>query len=299
MGTPDFAVPSLIEVNKHYNISAVVTVPDKPKGRGRKLQASPVKQKALELGIPVLQPQSLKEEEFVNEIKSIAPDIIIVIAFRILPRAVFSIPKLGTFNVHGSLLPKYRGAAPINWAIINGDNVTGLTSFLLDDKVDTGNILLNVKENINPNDTAGDLHDRLMMIAPKLTVDTVELLLSGDFTPEKQDESKATPAPKLFRDQLKIDFSKSALEVKNLINGTSPIPGSWTVFNGKRLKVLRAKLSDKKLKPGEYNISQDNFMIGCNDASISVLELQAEGKKAVGFDDFIKGYRGNPEGFTE
>ena len=299
MGTPDFSVPSLVETAEKFDLKAVVTVPDKKKGRGRKLKPSPVKKKAVELGIPVLQPEKLKDPEFLKQLEEINPDIIIVIAFRILPEEIFDIPKISIFNIHGSLLPKYRGAAPINWAIINGDKKTGLTSFIIEKKVDTGNILLQKEVEIQENETAGELHDRLMHISPELTTETVELLDSGNFTPKKQDESQVTPAPKLFTDNCKIDWSKSSEEVKNFINGTSPIPGAWTIFNDSRLKMLKAAKSDKVLNESEFFIDKNGFFAGCGEGSVELLEIKPEGKKAMKTEDFAKGYRGESRGRLE
>jgi methionyl-tRNA formyltransferase len=299
MGTPDFAVPSLKAVYNNFNLKAVVTVPDKPKGRGRKLLPSPVKKVALELGVQVLQPSNLKSDEFYEQLKAIAPDFIVVIAFRILPEKIFSLSRIATFNIHGSLLPKYRGAAPINWAIINGEKQTGLTSFVLDNKVDTGKILLNVTEKISPDDTAGDLHDRLMPKAAGLTTETIALLASGKYELKAQDDSDATSAPKLFRKDLKIDFSGSAESVRNLIHGTSPVPGSWTVFNNKNLKLLRAGLSDTILEQGEFKIDDNGFLIGCKDKSVSLKEIQLEGKSTVSVTTFLNGYRGEKSGFMQ
>lgn len=298
MGTPEFSVPTLEQVHNKYGITAVVTVPDKQKGRGRKVIPSPVKTKAEELGIDLIQPIDLKSYEFENKIKSLNPDIIIVIAFRILPRNIFSIPKLASFNIHGSLLPKYRGAAPINHAIINGENKTGLTSFILADKVDTGNIIDQVETEIKPYETAGELHNRLMMLSPEITINTIEKLITGNYNLTEQDENLASPASKLFRDKLKINFNENYFKVVNLINGTSPVPGSWTIFQGKRLKILKAKNSNKELNIGEYFISDNEFLIGCNKGSISLINFQLEGKKATDFNNFIKGYRFDKNGYV-
>ena len=242
MGTPEFAVPTLEAIHKEFGVRAVVTVPDKPKGRGKKMLPSPVKLKALELGLPVLQPEKLKDESFYKELKQYNPDIMAVVAFRILPESIFEMANIGTFNIHGSLLPKYRGAAPINWAIINGDKESGLTSFLLKKIVDTGDMLLQNPVKIPEGSTAGDLHDMLMPVSAKLAVDTIKLLLDGDYQLMPQDNSKASPAPKIFREQCEINFAQHARDLRNYIHGVSPVPGAWTIWNGKRLKILRGGL---------------------------------------------------------
>ena len=306
MGTPDFAVPALKALNEVYDVAAVVTVPDKPKGRGLKLAASPVKECALELGIQVLQPVSLKDEEFVNRMKEIAPDIIVVIAFRILPKAIYEIPTIASFNIHGSLLPKFRGAAPINWAIINGEQVTGLTSFILQEKVDTGSMLLQkvwlIPENEGKGTTAGELHDALMDISSGLALDTCDLLYSDKYKALAQDESLASPAPKIFRDTAKIDWNKEPLYVRNFINGMSPSPGAWTNFEGKSLKIYRTQIGcsvsnpDTFGEPGSYVIKDGKFLVQCKSGLIELLEIQPEGKKAMLVSDYLKGFRGAPNG---
>lgn len=301
MGTPEFAVPSLEALHAAYGVKAVVTVPDKPKGRGLKLLPSAVKAKAVELGIPVLQPEKLKDIQFINSLKELKPDIIVVIAFRILPEEVYSLASTGTFNIHGSLLPKYRGAAPINRAIINGDEVSGLTSFLLKKEVDTGDILLKKQVRIPDNATAGDLHDMLMPVAAQLSVETIELLLSGSYTPCVQDNSLASPAPKIFPDQCRIDWTGEAATLKNFIHGMSPSPGAWTMWNGKRLKILRVELlkADGKGNPGSFRMENGLFTVDCAFGKLSIVELQAEGKKAMKTHDFLAGYRGEATGTFE
>lgn len=298
MGTPEFAVPTLEKLNEHFDVKAVVTVPDKPQGRGLKLVPSPVKIKAEELNIPILQPEKLKDEEFINQIKEINPDIICVVAFRILPRDVFIIPKLGTFNIHGSLLPKFRGAAPINWAIINGEKVTGLTSFLIQDKVDTGDILIKRELEIKPSFTAGDLHDLLMPISADLAVETCNLLISGEYQALMQNHEEATAAPKLFAENLKINWASNSLELKNLIHGTSPIPCSWTLWNDKKLKIYRVEISEKsnKLQPGEFVIINNSLLVGTNDFALELSEIRPEGKKTMRTIEFLRGYRGESSG---
>lgn len=309
MGTPEFAVPTLIELNKKYNVKAVVTATDKPQGRGHKVLPSPVKKTALELGLQVLQPENLKDSEFIETLKSINPDIIVVVAFRILPREVFTIPRLGCFNIHASLLPKYRGAAPINWAIINGEKITGLTSFLIQEKVDTGNILLQTVIPISEGATSGDLHDLMAPLAARLAIDTCELLARGNYKPIPQDESLATSAPKIYSHNAKINFDDYAEIVRNFIHGYSPVPGAWTIFEGKKMKIFRAdyekcscSVNDVFLgleKPGEFLIEKGQFCVKCKAGFIFIKELQIEGKKVTAAADFINGYKGEKKGMFQ
>lgn len=300
MGTPEFAVPALEKLHSEFAVKCVVTVPDKPRGRGQVTVPSAVKQKALELSLPVLQPETLKDENFIMELSGFQPDIIVVIAFRILPPAVFNTAKLGTFNIHASLLPKYRGAAPINWAIINGEKQTGLTSFLLEEKVDTGKIILQNSIDIPDGATAGDLHDLMMPIAASLAVDTCNLIIEGNNKPIMQDNNLATPAPKLFREQCRINWEQDAEIIRNFINGVSPIPGAWFDWEGKRYKVLRADYSSQGSgTPGSFYIENAKLNIYCEKGFISILELQPQDKKPMKNEDFLRGYRGELFGAIE
>jgi len=299
MGTPDFSVPTLEEIHSKFGIRCVVTVPDKPQGRGLKLAFSPVKQKALELNIPILQPEKLKDEIFINQLKSYNPDIIVVVAFRILPQEVFSIPKIATFNIHASLLPKYRGAAPINHAIINGEKITGLTTFIIKEKVDTGNILLKKEIELYDGITAGELHDILMIEAPKIAIDTIELLLSGKYNALPQNEIEATPAPKIFRDFCKINWNNSAVNLRNFIHGLSPYPGAFTKICDNTVKILRVKISNHKLEPSQFIITNNNLLIGSIDNALEILEIQPENKKVMNIKDFINGWRFEKSGKIE
>jgi methionyl-tRNA formyltransferase len=234
MGTPEFAVePLKTLVEAGYNVVGVVTIPDKPVGRGQKIQSSPVKLYAQTKGLRILQPEKLKYIEFIDELKSLSPDIAVVVAFRMLPESVWSIPKLGTFNLHASLLPQYRGAAPINWAIINGEKKSGVTTFLIDHQIDTGNIILREEVSIGDNDTAGDLHDKLMIIGANLVVKTIDELAEKKVKPISQADFLSgneliKAAPKIFRDTCRIDWNKTTTELHNLIRGLSPYPGAWT-----------------------------------------------------------------------
>lgn len=305
MGTPKFAVPALRAVHSKYGVKAVVTATDKPKGRGHLLLPSDVKAVAIELDIPVLQPEKFKDENFLNQLKSLEPDIIIVVAFRILPPEVYTMPKIGCFNIHGSLLPKYRGAAPINWSIVGGEKLTGLTSFLLQEKVDTGDILLQRVIPVPDGTTAGDLHDLLMPVSADLATDTVELLLKGNYKLLTQNDGEATPAPKIFTETVKIDWSANAETVRNRIQGFSPVPGAWTMWNGKKFKILRADytlcncqasdiFSGKDF--GEFLITKESFLVRCGIGHIRITELQLEGKKVMKTADFLRGYKGESSG---
>lgn len=294
MGTPDFAVPSLeILVANDYDVVGVITATDKYGGRGGKqLLESAVKKAALKHNIPVLQPRNLKAPAFLEELRALRADLQIVVAFRMLPVVVWDMPPLGTFNLHGSLLPKYRGAAPINWAVIKGEKQTGATTFFIQHKIDTGDMLLQSTIPIGPDDTAGDVHDRLMQVGAKLVLTTVQLIESGDYRAQVQKHELATPAPKLFRENCAIDFSQSAQEVHNFIRGLSPYPTAWTTIDGQMLKIIRSELEVTKhdLAPG--TIVTDNkkeLKIACCDGFIHPLTLQLAGRKRMNQVDFLNG----------
>ncbi len=296
MGTPDFAVPTMKAVNEKYGIKAVVTIPDKPKGRGQKLMPSPIKTAAIDIGLNILQPISLKDEDFINTLKELNPDIIVVVAFRILPKEVYSIAKIASFNIHGSILPKYRGAAPINYAILNGEKISGVTSFILQEKVDTGNILLKKEVSIPENSTAGDLHNLLVPLTVDCAIETIELLFSGEFTPLIQDDTQASPAPKIFKEHCKIDFNNSSDYLRRFVNHISPTPGAYTIFNNKVLKILRADFSEINIDTGSFLINNDGFYAGTTDFALKLLEIQVEGKNPIAVKDFLRGYRGEKFG---
>ncbi|BDD11245.1 methionyl-tRNA formyltransferase [Fulvitalea axinellae] len=298
MGTPEFAVPSLASlVEGGYNVVAVVTAPDKPKGRGRKLGTTPVKDYAVEKGIPVLQPERLKAPEFIEELSSYKADLQVVVAFRMLPEVVWSMPQMGTFNLHASLLPQYRGAAPINWAIINGEKKTGLTTFLLKHEIDTGSVLLQVEEPINEDDNVGTLYARLMEKGGSLVTRTVDALADGSVNPVPQPENvEIKHAPKIFKETCKIDWNRPTAEVYDFIRGLSPYPAAWTdsIEDGKTHKVfLTEKESsgeqDSK-KAGEFVTDGKKFLkIRTLDGYINIKELQAPGKRRMGVEDFLRG----------
>lgn len=293
MGTPDFAIPSLNSLIKSkHSILAVVTAPDKQRGRGRKVSCTPVKEIALKHDIPILQPEKLKDNsEFIRELKTFSADLYVVVAFRILPVEVFEIPGYGAFNLHASYLPKYRGAAPIQWALINGEAETGLTTFKLAEKVDTGNIYLQKKVEIFNEDSLGTLHDRLSELGAQLVLDTVDLIDNGDYNFIKQNDSLATPAPKITKEICKIDWNKPAEEIHNLVRGLSPIPAAYFEFRNKIIKVYRTKIIERTdLSPLEIEQNKKELTIGCGENALSLLELQQEGKKRMGVEEFLRGF---------
>ena len=296
MGTPEFAIPSLkILLENQYEVMAAVTAPDKPRGRGQRLSSPPVKEFASKHSLAVFQPLSLKDKEFVNQIVQLSPDLIAVVAFRILPREVFEIPRYGSFNLHASLLPKYRGAAPINWAIIKGEKETGVTTFLLQEKVDTGSIILQARVKIGEDETAGELHDRLAAVGAEIVLQTVRLIELGKAKPHAQDESLASPAPKIHREMCRIDWAKTAQEVHNFVRGLSPDPCAFTFHNGKLLNIYRTKKTGVKVheaSPGLVVSKTDKeLQVVTEDEALAIEELQLEGKKRMQIEEFLRGYR--------
>jgi methionyl-tRNA formyltransferase len=294
MGTPDFAVPSLEAlIAAGHKIAAVVTGADKPRGRGQHLTPTPVKEVALRHALPLLQPASMKDPEFAAALKTVAPDLAVVVAFRILPREVFTIPTRGTFNLHASLLPRYRGAAPINWALMNGDTRTGVTTFLLDDAVDTGTMLLQAEVPINPEDDAGIVHDRLAALGAQLVVETVAGIAAGTIQPKPQDNSLASPAPKIFREQCRINWNLPAHCIHNVVRGLSPYPAAWTHHGERVLKVFKTRLLNQPahLPPGTVNVGAQSLSVATTDTMLELLELQQEGHRRMGIAEFLRGYR--------
>lgn len=295
MGTPEFAVPSLqILVENDFNVVAVVTAPDRPKGRGQKLATTPVKDYAVSQEIPVLQPTNLKAPEFQEELRSYNANLQIVVAFRMLPVAVWDMPEIGTFNLHASLLPQYRGAAPINWAIINGEKETGVTTFFLKHEIDTGNIIFQEAEPIEEDDTVGDLYVRLMDKGAQLVLKTVKAIQSGDYPQEPQDNDvEIKHAPKIFKETCQIDWTKSSQEVYDFIRGLSPYPAAWTRINGKNFKIFKAeKLDFTKAgdTPGDFDTDGKSYLhVQTGGNAISILELQMEGKKRMDIKSFLIG----------
>ncbi len=295
MGTPDFAIPSLEKLfNSRHTISAVVTSPDKERGRGQKVSFTPVKEFALKKNLPLLQPKKLKDQNFIEELKSFDADIFVVVAFKILPPEVFTLPSKISFNLHASLLPKYRGAAPIQWALIKGETETGVTTFALEEKVDTGNIFLQKKTKINEEDNFGSLHDKLSLLGADAVLETVDLIESGNFLLKPQNSNEATPAPKITRETGLINWDDNARDIHNLIRGLSPNPGAYFYHAGVQIKIYKTEISDLKLKPGEIKQTKTELFIGCNYKSLKILELQKEGKKKMSAENFIRGFN-----FTE
>ena len=292
MGTPNFAVPSLEKIlNSKHKLLAVVTAPDKERGRGQKISFTPVKEFALKNNIPLLQPERLKEEGFVKLLKDLAPDLFVVVAFRILPREVFSIPKYGSFNLHASLLPKFRGAAPIQWSIINGDKETGVTTFALEDKVDTGNIFIQKRIEVLDEDNFGSVHDKLSVIGAEVVIETIDLINSGNFILQYQDDTQASLAPKINKENSLIDWHKPAIDLNNLIRGLSPYPGAYFFFKDKIIKIYNASVNKEKvLKPREIFSGKEELIIGCGKNALNVLELQLEGRKKLSISEFLRGF---------
>ncbi len=299
MGTPEFAIGTLEAIhNSLHNIVGIVTVPDKPAGRGRKLRASAVKNFAEANNYPLAQPEKLRDEAFLIQLKAWRPDVIVVVAFRMLPKSVWSVPSLGTFNVHASLLPEYRGAAPINWALINGDSKTGVTTFFIDEEIDTGNILLQAETEIEPNELLEDLYERLMHMGAELAVQTLDGIASNSIKPVSQkDQGDLRPAPKLNSETGHIDWNAGSTDVHNLIRGLSPFPGAWTELiedNGekKKVKVFRTLRATGKEDAGLARIEGKRLFVGTGNGRLEILELQPAGKKRMDISDFINGLGG-------
>jgi len=294
MGTPDFAVPSLDALVAHELVPiAVVTVPDKPAGRGQKLRASAVKQAAERHGLPVLQPESLRDEAFHRQLEDLKPDILAVVAFRILPREVYELATLGAFNLHGSLLPAYRGAAPIHRAIMEGVTETGVTTFFLRPSVDTGDIILKRAIPVGPNDTTGDVHDALAKIGAEAVVETVQRIAEGRAEALPQDDTLASPAPKIFREDAEIDWSRPAAQVHNHVRALNPFPGAWTMWSPdgepETLKILRTHVADGRGSPGQVIASDDALVVACGTGAVEVLEVQRPGKRRIDASAFLNG----------
>jgi len=296
MGTPEFAVASLSKlVDAGCNIVGVITAPDKPAGRGMELQQSAVKKYAVEKGLTILQPEKLKNPEFIEQLKSLNADLQIVVAFRMLPEIVWNMPPMGTLNLHGSLLPQYRGAAPINWAIINGEAYTGVTTFKLKHEIDTGDILLNEKITIEKNETAGTLHDKMKEIGATVLLQTVKGLAEESITEKPQDNFNIKHAPKIFTETCAINWNNDANEINNLIRGLSPYPSAFTQLDGKKLKIFASTIdldSSSLSTTGSYKTDGKQYLkFACNDGYICITDLQLEGKKRMKVEDFLRGYR--------
>lgn len=295
MGTPEFAVPSLDILHKNgHEILAVVTVPDKAAGRGRKIRTSAIKDYALEHGLKVLQPIKLRDPAFIQALSDLQPELMVVVAFRMLPEIVWSIPSIGTFNLHASLLPDYRGAAPINWVIINGEEETGATTFFIDKKIDTGNLLMQSKTSIPKTWTAGDLHDDLMLKGAKLVLETTEALAFGSVEAKAQDNSLFKHhAPKIFKEDCRIDWTREVEDVYNFTRGLSPFPTAWTKLGEKVLKIYKTEIAHLHggNLPGSIRVEDNRLFISCSDGLLEIHELQLEGKKRMKTEDFLRGYK--------
>lgn len=297
MGTPEFAVPTLdILLKNNYNIVAVVTAPDKPAGRGLKLSMSPVKEFALKHQLKVLQPTNLKDPEFIQLLQALQPDLQIVVAFRMLPEVVWNLPPLGTYNLHASLLPKYRGAAPINFAIINGEKITGVTTFKIQREIDTGHIALQQSIEITPTDTAGTLHDKLKIIGAELMLKTVQFIEKNELTLQAQDDSEVCYAPKITKEFCHINWNQPSEKIYNFIRGLSPYPGAYTFYpaNDKKIlwKILFGNIIQQAPQSAPGTIVSDNkkyIQVATQDGYISITQIQAEGKKAMNVEEFLRG----------
>lgn len=303
MGTPEFAVASLDALVKAgCNIVAVITAADKPAGRGMQLQQSAVKKYAVEHNLPVLQPEKLKNPEFVEQLRSLKADLQVVVAFRMLPEIIWDMPPMGTINLHGSLLPQYRGAAPINWAVINGEKETGVTTFKLKHEIDTGDILMQESFTIGENETAGEVHDNMKIIGAQLLVKTVKGLANETVKEVSQNSQlkikylQLTHAPKIFTETCMIDWNKSVDDVHNLIRGLSPYPTAFTFLNCKKLKIFATekKLKKPTIAAGQHETDHKTYLqFACSNGYLSIQELQLEGKKKMAVDEFLRGYRFN------
>jgi len=293
LGTPEFAVASLEALIEHqFNVVAVVTAPDKPSGRGLKLTPSPVKTCAEKHGIPVLQPIKLKDPDFIQELASFQADLQFVVAFRMLPEVVWNMPPLGTYNLHGSLLPKYRGAAPIHWAVMNGDLETGVTVFKLKHEIDTGDIILRKTISIGRAETTSEVHDRMMLIGAEALAESAKMIENQEINYLQQREEEVSLAPKLFKETCLIDWSQSTEIIYNKIRGLAYFPGAYFLFQGKTVKLFASKISPTNLQPGEIKETDQKLLIGCLNGSLEILEIQVEGKRKMEIGEFLRGNSG-------
>jgi methionyl-tRNA formyltransferase len=297
MGTPEFAIPSLrILVDHGYDVVGVVTAPDRPAGRGLQLKASPVKEFAVSRGLHVLQPEKLRDPDFIAALQALQPDLAVVVAFRMLPEIVWRMPRLGTFNLHASLLPDYRGAAPLNWALIHGETRTGATTFLLDKEIDTGAILTQQSIDLPDHWCAGDLHDHMMEMGAQLVLKTVQMIASGQYQAIPQAlDAQHRPAPKIFKDDCRIDWQRPAKQVYDHIRGLSPYPSAWTTVDSKGWKVFRAAKTGRPClehTPGQIRVEGQHLYIACADEWLEILDMQVEGKSRMSVVQFLHGYKG-------
>lgn len=304
MGTPDFAVETLrLLVERGYNVVAVVTMPDKPAGRGHKIQFSPVKQYAISAGLPILQPERLKDENFIAELKSYNADLQIVVAFRMLPEVVWNMPPMGTFNLHASLLPQYRGAAPINWAVMNGDKETGITTFFLQHEIDTGKVIQQRSIPIAETDNVGDIHDRLMMLGAEMVCETVDNIIAGRVEAIPQEDMMTDeplrPAPKIFKETCHLDFSRYVVDLYNQVRGLSPYPAAWCEFvspdnerHGVKIFEASYRLCQHDKNPGSINTDGKKIIeVACEGGYLQLVSLQLAGKKRLLTEELLRGFR--------
>ena len=293
MGSADFSIPSLEKLYRSkHKILAIVTVPDKQKGRGQKISFSPVKEFGIKNSLPILQPEKLKDEAFMRQLKDFNSDLFVVVAFRILPPEVFTIPPKGSFNLHASLLPKYRGAAPIQWALIQGEKKTGVTTFALEEKVDTGNIYLQKEVEIDNEDNFETLHDKLSNIGAQAVLETVNIMESGNYQLEEQDNSQASPAPKITPETGKIDWAKPANKIHNLVRGLSPTPCAYFFHDNRKIKVYKTRVVEKENTiAGKIIETKKNLFVECVSNELEILELQLEGRKRMSAEEFLRGYK--------
>lgn len=295
MGTPEFAVPSLENlVKNNFNVVAVITAPDKPAGRGLKLTISPVKEAAQKHNLPVLQPASLKAPEFIEQLHELQADLQVVVAFRMLPEAVWNMPAIGTFNLHGSLLPQYRGAAPINWAVINGETTTGVTTFFIRHEIDTGDIIFTDEEKISSDDTAGTLYERLMHKGAQLVLKTVKAIQEGNYNTYPQKFSgELKSAPKILKETCKIDWSQPSEKIYNFVRGLAPYPSAWTILNGSLHKIYAVKITKEEYpdkEAGSYITDNKTFLhIKTGSGAVALEEIQMEGKKKMKIEEYLRG----------
>ncbi len=294
MGSPDFAIPSLNKIyQSRHDIVSVVSNVDKRRGRGSEPSPTPVKKRALELDLPVIEVEELNDPSFYQKLKALEADLFVVVAFRILPANLLSLPREGSINLHASLLPKYRGAAPIHWAIINGEEKTGCTVFFLDEKVDTGKVIKQEETPIGPNETTGDLYNRLKELGSGTLMEAIEAIDADDYEAIPQDNEKASPAPKLFTDDCKVDFDRPPEEVHNKIRGLSPFPTAWAELDDLKFNMYRSKIGpSKKLSPGQLDMHGDELLAGCASGTVILEEVQLQGKRRMSGKDFMNGYSG-------
>lgn len=292
MGSPDFAVPSLEKIHASgFEVVSVVTNVDKRRGRGNETAPTPVKEKAVELGIPVIEVEDLKSEKFSDDLKKLNPDLFVVVAFRVLPKSILEIPKIGSVNLHASLLPKFRGAAPIHHAVINGEKETGCTIFFLDEKVDTGKILLQRRTPISDSNTTGDIYTKLMSLGSDTLLEAIQMISSGEYELLPQNNEEATPAPKLFKHNTEIDFNQPAEKVRNFIRGLNPFPTAWTTWNDELFKIHSAEIGPNlKLEPGKILVKDQKIYVGCNIGTLELKQIQLPGKTKMNGKDFLHGY---------